>query len=98
MSDKKSNVRLIDEAGAGAPKGRVDQSVIAGVEVVLEARLGSARMSVGELMKLTAGDCVPLDAALNQDVELSLNGKTIARGELVTVGEKFGVRIVEILK
>ncbi len=97
MPDKNSSVRLVDE-GAPALLERFDQSVIAGVEVVLEARLGCARMTVGELMNLKAGDCVPLDAALNREVELRLNGKTIARGELVTVGESFGVRIVEILK
>jgi flagellar motor switch protein FliN/FliY len=53
---------------------------------------------VAELMNLKAGDCVPLDAVVNQDVELRLNGSTIARGELVTVGDNFGVRILEILK
>jgi len=97
MPDKNSNVRLVDEDVAKS-QSRVDQSVIAGVEVLLEAHLGSARMSVGDLMKLKSGDCVPLDAALNQDVQLRLNGKTIAHGELVTVGENFGVRILEILK
>lgn len=97
MADKNSNVRLIDGED-GPTSGRIDQGLIAGVEVVLEARLGSARMTVAELMKLKVDDCVPLEAALNQDVELRLNGSTIARGELVTVGDHFGVRIVEILK
>jgi flagellar motor switch protein FliN/FliY len=97
MPDKTSNVRLVDE-GSGKVRERIDQAVIAGVEVVLEAHLGSASMSVAELMELKAGDSVPLNAALNQDVELRLNGTAIARGELVTVGETFGVRIVEILK
>jgi len=97
MPDKNSNVRLVDEGSSESPD-RVSQSVIAGVEVVLEAHLGSSRMSVGELLKLKPGDCVTLDAALNQDIGLRLNGKTIARGELVTVGDSFGVRIREILK
>ena len=97
MVEKTPSVRLVDDDQKD-DRARIDQSIIAGVEVVLEARLGSARMTVAELMNLKAGDCVPLDAALNQDVELRLNGSTIARGELVTVGDNFGVRILEILK
>ena len=96
MPDKPTNFRLVE--GESSDLKRIDQDVIAGVEVVLEARLGSAVMSVAELMKLKAGDCVPLDAALNQDVELRLNGVAVARGELVTVETSFGVRIVEIVK
>ena len=96
MSDKTSNVRLVDETESTLP--RIDQSLIAGVEVTLEARIGSAVMSIARLMELKAGDCVSLDAELNSDVELILNGVTIARGELVTVGDSFGVRIVEIAR
>jgi flagellar motor switch protein FliN/FliY len=96
MSDKTSNVRLVDETASVLP--RIDQSLIAGVEVTLEARLGSAVMTVAKLMELKAGDCVPLDAQLNSDVEIALNGVTVARGELVAVGDSFGVRITEIAR
>ena len=97
MSDNKANVRLVDGAKPTAPE-RIDESVIASLTVELEARLGSAKMTVAELMKLKPGDCVPLDAALNRDVELLLNGVAVARGELVAIGDKFGVRLLEILK
>jgi len=97
MAEKNSNVRLVGETGAGSANG-IDQQLIADIEVVLEARLGSARLKVSELMDLKPGDSLPLDTALNEDVELRLNGVTVARGELVTVGTNFGVRIVEIVK
>lgn len=95
MSDNKSAVRLVDD-GESATALKIDDAVIAGLEVVLEAHLGSATMSVAKLTQLCSGDCVALDAALNQDVELRLNGATIAFGELVTVGSNFGVRITDI--
>lgn len=95
MPDKTPNVRLVDGEPAGDAR-HIDPKLIGGIEIVLEARLGSASMTVAQLMELKAGDSVPLDAALNQDVELRLNGVTVARGELVAVGETFGVRIVEI--
>lgn len=97
MSDKNTNVRLVDGAESNS-RERIDEGVIAGVEIVLEARLGSATMTVSELMKLKPGDSVPLSAALNRDVELVLNGKTVARGELVAIGSSFGVRLVDIVK
>ena len=81
------------ESGRG-----IDPELIAGVEVKLEAYLGAASMTVSDLMALEAGDTVPLDAELNRDVEIRLNGVAVARGELVTVDGKFGVRILEIAR
>lgn len=68
------------------------------VGVRLEAYLGGAAMTVGELAACRAGSVIPLDAPLNQAVELRLNGVAIAKGELVAVGDKFAVRLVEICK
>ena len=94
MADK-SNVRLVGDQSPASAR-HIDEELIAGVEIILEARLGTAKMKVSELVNLKAGDCVPLDAELNRDVELCLNGVTVARGELVAVGDRFGVTIVEI--
>ena len=66
------------------------------VEVEIEAFVGAARMSVADLGALKAQSVVELDAPLNQAVELRLNGIVIAQGELVAVGDKFGVRLSEI--
>ena len=68
------------------------------VEVEIEAFVGGARMTVAELGALKAQSVVTLDAPLNQAVELRLNGVVIAQGELVAVGDKFGVRLSEIAK
>ena len=70
--------------------------LIENVEVVLEACVGAARLTVRELTALKPGETVTLDAALNQAVELRLNGVAVARGELVAVGDRFGVRLTEI--
>jgi flagellar motor switch protein FliN/FliY len=75
---------------------RVSSKLIENVGVQLEAFLGGAPMTVAELTGLAAGAVVTLDAQLNTPVELRLNGVAVARGELVAVGEKFGVRLTEI--
>jgi flagellar motor switch protein FliN/FliY len=53
---------------------------------------------VAELAALRDGAVVPLDAPLSQAVELRLNGVAVAKGELVSVGDRFAVRLLEISK
>jgi flagellar motor switch protein FliN/FliY len=67
------------------------------VPLELTVELGSARMSVAEILKLGAGSIVELDRAANTPVELLVNDRAIARGEIVAVEERFGLRITELL-
>lgn len=76
-----------------APKSR---TFIDRIDVTVEAVLGGATLTVGALNALTADSVVKLDAALGALVDLRLNGAVVARGELVAVGDRFGVRIAEI--
>lgn len=71
-------------------------AVIDAVSVVVETFLGSAEMTVGELNALQTGGVIALSSTLNALVELRVNGIAIASGELVAVGDKFGVRIVSL--
>lgn len=77
---------------------RVSAKLIETVEVELVAYLGHARMTVGELTALKPSDVVTLEAPLNRAVELRLNGMAVAHGELVAVGERFGVRLDDIVQ
>ena len=95
MTDKTQPVKLVEEISG---KEGIDPSLIAGVEVRLEAMIGAATMTVAELMKLEKGSSVALESSLERDVELRLNGVAVAVGELVAVGDNYGVRIVEILR
>ena len=85
------------ETGAAEqPRAGVHAKLIDKVGVSLEAYIGEARMTVGELGALKEGSVVGLDSPLGQAVELRLNGDPVARGEIVAVGDRFGVRIVEL--
>ena len=75
---------------------RIDAELFRGVRVALEARLGEAGMTVEEMMALKSGDVVTLGTGLADHVDLYLNGTLVARGEIVAVADKYGVRIVEI--
>jgi len=78
------------------PTERVKRTVIDGLPVTVEAVLGTATVTVGELTALSAGDSFMLDSKLGDAVELRVNGTVVALGEIVAVGENFGVRIQSI--
>jgi len=84
------------DARADARTPTINGEVLRGVRVALEARLGNAPMTVEEMMGLKQGSVITLESALGDYVELFLNGTLVARGEIVAVGDKFGVRIAEI--
>jgi flagellar motor switch protein FliN/FliY len=66
------------------------------VQVRLTASVGALRLSVGELLALKEAAVLPLDKATSDPVDLYLDGKLVARGELMAAGDQFAVRITEI--
>ncbi|HEY2555292.1 MAG TPA: flagellar motor switch protein FliN [Candidatus Cybelea sp.] len=68
------------------------------VPLHLTVELGACKMSVAEILKLGNGSIVELDRAANAPVELLVNDRAIARGEIVAVDESFGLRITELLR
>jgi flagellar motor switch protein FliN len=73
---------------------RID--LIGHVQVKLTIGLGGAEISVAKLFSLAANDVIALDRDVDAPVDIRLNDKLIARGMLVAVGDKFGVRVTEI--
>jgi flagellar motor switch protein FliN/FliY len=81
--------------GAAAARGGLD--MLHDVEMEVSAELGRTRMSVRELLSLSPGAIVELDRAAGSPADLLVNGRLIARGEVVVVDENFGIRITEII-
>jgi flagellar motor switch protein FliN/FliY len=81
--------------GSGALRGGLD--MLHDVEMEVSAELGRTRMSVRELLSLSPGAIVELDRAAGSPADLLVNGRLIARGEVVVVDENFGIRITEIV-
>jgi flagellar motor switch protein FliN len=82
--------------GAGtAIRGGLD--MLHDVEMEVSAELGRTRMSVRELLSLSPGAIVELDRAAGSPADLLVNGRLIARGEVVVIDENFGIRITEIV-
>ena len=70
------------------------------IPVLVQVVLGSATMPVANLMKLGRGAVVPLDHRVGEPVDVMVNGRVIARGEIVIVEEdnsRFGVSLTEVV-
>jgi len=66
------------------------------VRVPLTIRLGSTRMTLDDVLRLAQGSVVELDQREDEALEVLANGRVVARGEIVVVDERFGLRITEI--
>jgi flagellar motor switch protein FliN/FliY len=73
------------------------ESVLMQIPLQLTVELGSCKLSVAEILRLGTGSIVELDRSANQPVDLLVNDRPIARGEIVAIEENFGVRIIELL-
>lgn len=71
--------------------------LIRDVQVGVSARLGSTQIPISQLFDLREGATLKLDKEVTEPVDLRVEGKTIARGHIVVVGESFGIQITEIV-
>lgn len=112
MSDTESNVPLPDLNAADAPPiddqamyddndyvGRIaaDLEAVFDVPVQVSAVLGRSKMDVADLLKLGPGTVLELDRRVGEAIDIYVNNRLVARGEVVLVEEKLGVTMTEII-
>ena len=91
-----------DEAAAASeadtkPGGNID--ALMNVKLDVRVVLGRSRMSIAELLELTKGSVIELDRKIGEPIDLMINDRTVARGDLVKVsGDHIGVTLREIVK
>ena len=79
----------------------VDINLVMDVPVTMQVVLGSATMTVANLLKLGRGAVVKLDTKVGDPVDVVVNGRIVARGEIVVIDkeeQRFGVTLTEIAK
>jgi flagellar motor switch protein FliN len=86
------------DAPRAAPVDLGELDRLTAVVVELAVEVGRTRMSLGQAMALGPGSVVTLDRLADQPVDLLVNGKPIARGEVVVIDEQFGVRITDVVQ
>ena len=79
-------------------RGAADLEAVFDVPVQVSAVLGRARMDVGDLLRLGPGAVLELDRKVGEAIDIYINNRLVARGEVVLVEEKLGVTMTEIIK
>jgi flagellar motor switch protein FliN/FliY len=79
-------------------RSAADLAAVYEVPVNIQAVLGRANMEVAELLRLTRGSVIELDRKVGEAIDIYVNNRLVARGEVVIVDERLGVTMTEIIK
>ena len=80
------------------PRSVADLDAVAEIHVKISAVLGKTNMSVNDVLKLGRGAVIELERKVGEPVDVYLNDRLVARGEVVVVDDKLGITMTEIIK
>ncbi|MBT3660291.1 MAG: flagellar motor switch protein FliN [Rhodospirillaceae bacterium] len=80
------------------PRGAKDLEAVYDIPVQVSAVLGKSTMQVSQLLKLGRGAVVELDRKVGEAIDIYVNNRLVARGEVVVVEDRLGVTMTEIIK
>ena len=86
------------EPEGGTTRTAADLEAVFDVPVQVSAVLGRARMDINDLLKLGPGAVLELDRKVGEAIDIYVNNRLVARGEVVMVEDKLGVTMTEIVK
>lgn len=85
-------------AAAAKPQGgHQNIDLLLDIPLEITAELGRAKMIINDLLQLGQGSVIELNKLAGEPLEIMVNHKLIARGEVVVVNEKFGIRLTDVI-
>lgn len=88
----------LEDAGETAPPGETKSlDLILDIPLTVTVELGRSKMLINDLLQLGQGSVIELAKLVGEPLEVLVNQKLVARGEVVVVNEKFGVRLTDIV-
>jgi len=106
MSEEQANLETADqepvpdqpgEATLSTLEDEMDLDVLRNIPVTLSVEVGRTGMQIRDLLKLSEGSVIELDRVAGESIDLLVNNTVIARGEVVVVNERYGVRLTQVL-
>jgi len=94
MAENEATIQ--DTSTTSNNSGIENLKVLENIEVKLTVEVGSTEMKIKDLLKLNEGSVVELERLAGDPLDILANGVNIARGEVVMVGERFGIRFTEV--
>lgn len=95
MTDMSDTPKLDGATEADMGFGR-NMRLLADIPVRMSVEVGSTQLRLAEIMNLGEGSVVQLDRQADELLDIMVNGTLVARGEVVTVNGRYGIRVVEI--
>ena len=71
--------------------------ILENIEVTLSIEVGRTEMTIRDLLRLNEGSVIELDRLAGEPLDIFVNGAIIAKGEVVMVGERYGIRLTDIV-
>ena len=87
-----------EDGDGGMPRSAADLDAVYDIPVQVSAVLGKSTMQVSQLLKLGRGAVVELDRKVGEAIDIYVNNRLVARGEVVVVEDRLGVTMTEIIK
>jgi flagellar motor switch protein FliN/FliY len=111
MAESESTTRADPQTGGSAPQPASFPSVqsaeaggspknidfILDIPMSVAVYVGSTKMAIRDLLQLAQGSVIELDKLAGEPMEVMVNNKLVARGEVVVVNEKFGIRLTDVV-
>ena len=94
VKDKKNEENVTEKVES---TGANNLRVLENIDVKLTVEVGNTEIKIRDLLRLNEGSVVELDRLAGEPLDILANGTMIAKGEVVMVGERFGVRFTEIV-
>jgi flagellar motor switch protein FliN len=92
-----SRAEFPEMTSGGEARGTLDLDFILDIPLTLTAELGRTRLLISELLQLGQGSVIELTKLAGEPMDIFVNQRLLARGEVVVVNEKFGVRLTDIV-
>lgn len=96
-NSKVNRYRLEELIGEGGPPEKVSMDLLRDVTLDLKIELGRTRLNLEEILQLRRGSVVTLDKLAGDPVDIYVNGRLVARGEVLVLNDNFCVRVAELV-
>ena len=86
-----------EKAADQSGESNINQDVIRAIPITLSVEVGTTTLKLRDLMRISQGSVLELDRGVGEPMEVKINDTVIAKGEIVSVGDKLGVSVVDIV-
>lgn len=92
-----TNTSMFDRIANSTNYGSNNIDFILDIPVQVTVELGRTRMEIRKILKLSQGAVIELNSTVGQPMDILVNGCIVAQGEIVIVGEKYGIRLTDVI-